>query len=84
MPLWQGVQEMALTLDGPDLPVPSRSVQARPRLGAEPLAHLFGLLTDAWGEPSRCIQSLCACWQSMVWFGLRPTAGTTARCWAVV
>lgn len=50
MPLWQVVQEMALTLDGQDLPVPSSSVQARQRLGAEPLAHLFGLLTNAWGR----------------------------------
>jgi hypothetical protein len=50
MPLWQVVQEMALTLDGQDLPVPSSSVQARQRLGAEPLAHLFALLTDAWGR----------------------------------
>lgn len=50
MPLWQVVQEMALTLDGQDLPVPSSSVQARQRLGAEPLAHLFGLLTDAWAR----------------------------------
>jgi Transposase DDE domain/Insertion element 4 transposase N-terminal len=51
MPLWQVVQEMALTLDGQDLPpVPSSCVQARQRLGAEPLAHLFGLLTDAWGR----------------------------------
>jgi Insertion element 4 transposase N-terminal/Transposase DDE domain len=50
MPLWQVVQEMSLTLDGQDLPAPSASVQARQRLGAEPLAHLFGLLTDAWGR----------------------------------
>lgn len=50
MPLWQVVQEMALTLDGQDLPVPSSSVGARQRLGAEPLAHLFGLLTQAWGR----------------------------------
>jgi hypothetical protein len=50
MPLWQVVQEMALTLDGQDLPAPSSSVQARQRLGAEPLAHLFGLLVDAWGR----------------------------------
>jgi len=50
MPLWQVVQEMALTLNGQDLPVPSSSVQARQRLGCEPLAHLFGLLTDAWGR----------------------------------
>lgn len=41
---------MTLTLDGLDLPVSSSSVQARQRLGAEPLAHLFGLLTNAWGR----------------------------------
>ena len=50
MPLWQVVEQMALTLDGQDLPVPSSSVGARQRLGAEPLAHLFGLLTQAWGR----------------------------------
>ncbi len=50
MPLWQVVQEMALTLDGQALPVPSSSVAARQRLGPEPLAHLFGLLTQAWGR----------------------------------
>lgn len=50
MPLWQVVREMALTLDGQDLPAPSASVQARQRLGPEPLAHLFGLLTQAWGR----------------------------------
>lgn len=50
MPLWQVVQEMALTLDGKDLPAPSASVQARQRLGAEPLEHLFALLTQAWGR----------------------------------
>lgn len=50
MPLWQVVQEMALTLDGQELPAPSASVQARQRLGAEPLEHLFGLLTEAWGR----------------------------------
>lgn len=50
MPLRQVVREMALTLDGQDLPAPSASVQARQRLGPEPLAHLFGLLTQAWGR----------------------------------
>lgn len=50
MPLWQVVQEMALSLDGQSLPAPSASVQARQRLGAQPLAHLFGVLTDAWGR----------------------------------
>ena len=50
MPLWQVVQEMALTLDDQELSAPSASVQARQRLGAEPLEHLFGLLTEAWGR----------------------------------
>ncbi len=50
MPLWQVVHEMALTLDGKQLPAPSASVQARQRLGAEPMAHLFALLTNAWGR----------------------------------
>ena len=50
VPLWQVVKELALTLEGQDLPVPSSSVQARQRLGAEPLEHLFGLLTQAWGR----------------------------------
>ncbi len=50
MPLWQVVQEMALTLEGQELPAPSSSVQARQRLGAEPLEHLFTLLTQAWGR----------------------------------
>jgi len=47
MPLWQVVQEMALTLEGKELPAPSASVQARQRLGPEPLEHLFSLLTQA-------------------------------------
>ena len=50
MPLWQVVQEMALTLDGKELPAPSASVQARQRLGAQPMEHLFALLTNAWGR----------------------------------
>jgi hypothetical protein len=50
MPLWQVVQEMALTLEGQALPAPSSSVQARQRLGAEPLEHLFMQLTQAWGR----------------------------------
>ena len=36
LPLWQVVQEMALTLDGKELPAPSASVQVRQRLGAQP------------------------------------------------
>ncbi|MDN0076666.1 IS4 family transposase [Crenobacter sp. SG2303] len=51
LPLWQVVQQLALSLDEQALPVPSASVQARQRLGDEPLAHLFGLLTQAWSRP---------------------------------
>ncbi|MGN5824878.1 IS4 family transposase [Pseudomonas aeruginosa] len=50
MPLWQVVQEMALTLDGKALPAPSASVQVRQRLGAQPMEHLFALLANAWGR----------------------------------
>lgn len=50
MPLWQVVQEMALTLDSKELPAPSASVQVRQRLGAQPMAHLFALLANAWGR----------------------------------
>lgn len=38
-PLWQVVQEMALTLDGKELPVPSTSVPACQRLETEPMEH---------------------------------------------
>lgn len=48
LPLWQVVQQLALSLDAQSLPAPSASVQARQRLGEEPLACLFGLLTRAW------------------------------------
>ncbi len=49
-PLWQVVQQLELCLDGQSLPAPSVSVQARQRLGDEPLAQLFGLLTQAWSR----------------------------------
>ncbi|WP_284410225.1 transposase domain-containing protein, partial [Acidovorax sp. SUPP3334] len=51
-PLWQVVQQLDLSLDAQALPVPSVSVQARQRLGEEPLAELFGLLTHAWSRPA--------------------------------
>jgi len=47
-PLWQVVQQLNLSLPGQSLPAPSASVQARQRLGEEPLAELFSLLTKAW------------------------------------
>lgn len=51
-PLWQVVQQLDLSLDGQTLPAPSVSVQARQRLGEEPLAGLFALLTQAWSRPA--------------------------------
>jgi len=51
-PLWQVVQQLELSLEGQPLPAPSASVQARQRLGEEPLAQLFGLLTQAWTHHS--------------------------------
>lgn len=57
-PLWQVVQQLALSLDGQRLPVPSASVQARQRLGEEPLAQLFSLLTGAWGRCQAASQPL--------------------------
>jgi len=52
LPMWQVVQQLSLRLDGAELPAPSASVQARQRLGCEPLQELFGLLTRAWSRPS--------------------------------
>lgn len=51
LPLWQVVQRLSLSLDAGALPVPSASVQARQRLGSEPLERLFGQLTAAWSRP---------------------------------
>ena len=48
LPLWQVVDQLALSLDGKVLPAPSSSVQARQRLGHEPLQQLFQLLAKAW------------------------------------
>lgn len=52
LPMWQVVQHLSLSLDGQELPAPSASVQARQRLGCEPLQALFRLLTRAWSHPS--------------------------------
>lgn len=57
-PLWQVVQQLELSLDGQTLPAPSASVQARQRLGEEPLAELFGLLTRAWSRQAHAQQTL--------------------------
>ena len=55
-PLWQVVQQLELSLDGQPLPAPSASVQARQRLGEEPLAELFALLTRAWSRSQASAQ----------------------------
>lgn len=67
LPLWQVVKQLALTFDGQDLPVPSASVQARQRLGADPLQHLFMLLTNAWGrsQPAKDLRVLAV--DGVVW-----------------
>lgn len=57
-PLWQVVQQLELCLDAQPLPVPSASVQARQRLGEEPLAQLFGLLTQAWSRSGAGMDTL--------------------------
>ena len=57
MPMWQVVQQLSLSLSA-DLPAPSVSVQARQRLGSEPLRQLFGLLTQAWTRPCAPGQAL--------------------------
>ncbi|QTW18376.1 transposase domain-containing protein [Comamonas kerstersii] len=48
LPLWQVVDQLALCLHDRPLPAPSASVQARQRLGVEPLQELFHLLANAW------------------------------------
>ena len=48
LPLWQVVDQLALCLHDQPLPAPSASVQARQRLGYEPLQTLFHLLANAW------------------------------------
>ena len=57
-PLWQVVQQLELVCDDQPLPAPSVSVQARQRLGEDPLAELFGLLTQAWSRPALHRQTL--------------------------
>ena len=52
LPIWHVIQQLGLLLDGHQPCAPSASVQARQRLGDEPLAELFSLLTQAWPRPS--------------------------------
>ena len=50
-PLWRVVQQLDLSLDGQAPPAPVVSCATRQRLGEEPLAELFALLTQAWSRP---------------------------------
>lgn len=60
-PIWHVVRQLQLTLDGQPMTVPSAAVQARQRLGDEPLQQLFALLTSAWTSsvsPAQCVLGL--------------------------
>lgn len=60
-PIWHVVRQLQLTLDGQPMSVPSAAVQARQRLGDEPLQQLFALLTSAWTaslSPAQCVLGL--------------------------
>ena len=50
-PLWQVVQQLDLSLDGQAPPARGQRA-SRQRLGEEPLAELFALLTQAWSRPA--------------------------------
>ena len=79
-PLWQVVQEMALTLDGKELPVPSTSVPACQRLETEPMEHLCAVLTQACGRsPVVRAEDLRVLAVAMVWSGRPRTVAATAR-----
>ena len=58
LPMWQVVHQLSLSLHQQALPAPSASVQARQRLGCEPLEQLFGQLTRAWSRPGTPGQGL--------------------------
>ena len=60
-PIWHVVRQLQLTPDGQPMSVPSAAVQARQRLGDEPLQQLFALLTSAWTaslSPAQCVLGL--------------------------
>lgn len=67
LPMWQVVQQLSLSLDDKPLPVPSASVQARQRLGCEPLQALFGLLTQGWSRPSMTPELRVLAVDGVVW-----------------
>lgn len=47
-PIWYVVQQLQLVFGTTDYCAPSASVQARQRLGLEPLSVLFSILSQAW------------------------------------
>lgn len=67
LPLTHVVQQLALSLDSQHLPVPSASVQARQRLGEEPLEHLFGLLAQAWSRTATLSSMRVLAVDGVVW-----------------
>jgi hypothetical protein len=67
LPMWQVVQQLSLSLDGQHLPAPSASVQARQRLGSEPLEHLFRQLAQAWSRPGEGLPLRVLAVDGVVW-----------------
>jgi hypothetical protein len=53
LPMRQVVQHLSLSVDMQGVPVPSASVQARQRLGSEPLEQLFGRLPASFTKDIR-------------------------------
>lgn len=52
-PIWYVVQQLQLVFGTSEYCVPSASVQARQRLGLEPLSYLFETLSQAWFQESQ-------------------------------
>lgn len=60
-PIWHVVRQLQLTPRWQPMTVPSAAVQARQRLGDEPLQQLFSLLTSAWtssASSAQCVLGL--------------------------
>lgn len=56
-PIWYVVQQLQLVFNGAQYCVPSASVQARQRLGLEPMSVLFSTLSQAWFKDSQQLYS---------------------------
>ena len=52
-PIWYVVQQLQLVFGTAEYCVPSASVQARQRLGLEPMSALFSTLSQAWFKDSQ-------------------------------